>query len=111
MLVSAAEEELAALFTTAQEMVPLHNTLEEMGWLQPNSPIQEDNSTAIGYVNNTIFVRCLKLFDMKLNWLKCREAQDRFQIFWDKGIHNLADYHTKHHPPDYHQAHHAMHAG
>ena len=45
-MASAAEAEMAALFTTAQEMVPLHNTLEEMGWSQPKLPIQVDNSTA-----------------------------------------------------------------
>ncbi len=75
-------------------MVSLRNTFKEMGWPQPRWPIQVDNSAAAGYVNNTIFVCHLKLLDMKLNWLKCREVQDQFRIFWDKGIHNLADYHT-----------------
>jgi hypothetical protein len=84
VMASAAEAELAALFTTAQEMVPLRNTLKEMGWPQPKSPIQVDKSTAAGYVNNTIVVRCLKLLDMKLNWLKCCEAQDQFRIFWER---------------------------
>jgi hypothetical protein len=107
----AAEAELAALFTTAQEMVPLHNTLKEIGWAQSKSPIQVDNSTATGYVNNMIVVCCLKSLDMKLNWLKCCEAEDQFRIFWDKVSHNLANYHTKHHPPEYHLAHNHTHAG
>jgi len=92
-------------------MVPLRNTLEEMGWPQPKSPIQVDNSTATGFVNNTIVVCRLKSLDMKLNWRKCREEQDQFRIFWDKGSHNIADYHTKHHPPEYHLAHRHTHAG
>jgi hypothetical protein len=75
---SAAEAELEALFTTAQEMVPLRNTLEEMGWLQPKLPIQVNNSTATGYVNNTIVVYLLKLMDMKLDWLKFCKAQGQF---------------------------------
>jgi len=58
-------------------MVPLRNTLEEMGWPLPKLPIQVDNSTATGYVNNTIVVHCLKLLDMKLSWLKCRELQNQ----------------------------------
>ena len=41
---SAAEAELAALFMTAKEMVPLRQTLIEMGWPQPKSPIQTDSS-------------------------------------------------------------------
>ncbi len=82
-----------------------------MGWIQPCSPIQVDNSTAVGYVNNTIIARRLKSLKMRLNWLKCRESQDQFRIFLDKGSHNLADYHTKHHPPEYHIAHQHSHAG
>ncbi len=95
----------------AQEMVPLRNALNKMGWIQPRSPIQVDNSTAVGYVNNTIIARCVESLEMQLNWLKCRESKDQFQIFWDKGSHNLADYHTKHHPPETHIAHRHSHAG
>ena len=91
---SAGEAELAALFKCAQEMVPLLNSLNEMEWKQPCSPIQVDNSTAVGYTNNTIIARRIKSLEMRLNWLKCRESQDQFRIFWDKGIHNLEDYHS-----------------
>jgi hypothetical protein len=46
VMASATEAKLAALFLTAREMVPLRQTLIEMGWLQPKTPIQTDNSTA-----------------------------------------------------------------
>ena len=92
---SVAEAELAALYKCATEMVPLRNALEEMGWKQPRSPIQVDNSTAEGYVNNTIVAKRLKSIDMRINWIKDRESQGQFQIYWNKGSHNLADYHTK----------------
>ena len=108
---SAADAETGALFIVAQEMVPLRNMLTEMGWPQPRSPLQTDNSTANGYVNNTIIVKRLKSAEMRLDWLRCREAQGQFRIYWDKGAHNLADYHTKHHPPAYHIAHRPTHAG
>ena len=110
-MASVEEAKLAALFTTAQEMVPLWNTLNKMRWPQPKLPIQVDNLAVTGYVNKTIVVQRLKLLNMKLNWLKFREAQGQFRIFWDKGSHNLADYHTKHHPPVYHLAHCHTHAG
>ncbi len=84
---------------------------KKMGWIQPCSPIQVDNSTAVGYVNNTIIAWRIKSLKMRPDWLKCRELQDRFRIFWDKKSHNLADYHTKHHPPEYHIAHQHSHAG
>jgi hypothetical protein len=51
---SAAKAELGALYTTAKEMVPLHQTLIKMGWPQPRTPIQMDNSTAVGITNLTI---------------------------------------------------------
>jgi hypothetical protein len=55
VMASAAESELAALFITAHEMIPHHQTLIDiMGWPQPKSPIQTNNSTASGVVNNTM---------------------------------------------------------
>jgi hypothetical protein len=57
VMASAAEAELAALYNTAREMIPLRNALNEMGWQQPKSPIQTDNSTAAGFVHDTIVQR------------------------------------------------------
>ena len=111
VMASAAEAELSALYLTAREMVPLRNTLVEMGWPQPNSPIQTDNSTAVGFTNDTIITRRIKMLCMRLHWLRCRESQGQFKFYWDKGSNNLADYHTKHHPPTYHIAHRPTHAG
>eukprot|EP00804_Cyclotella_cryptica_P026150 CCRYP_013039-RC/>CCRYP_013039-RC protein AED:0.28 eAED:0.28 QI:0/0/0/1/0/0.66/3/0/379 len=54
---SAAESELAALFICAKEMVPLRQSLIEMGWPQPQSPIQTDNTTALGVANKTIIAK------------------------------------------------------
>ena len=71
---SASEAELGVLFITAQEMVAMINTLEEMKWPQPKSPIQTDNSSAAGVVNNTIVPRKIKTMDRRLHWLRCREA-------------------------------------
>ncbi len=90
----------------ALEMIPHHQTLINMGWPQPKSPIQTDNSTAAGVTNNTI-VPCWS--KMMVWWLHCRksQAQDQFAA----GTKNWADYHTKHHPDTYHEAHHSTQAG
>ena len=66
MLSSAAKAEMAALFLTAREMVALRNTLEKMGWKQPPSPLQCDNSTAVGYTNQTIVSKNSKYWDLRL---------------------------------------------
>ena len=111
VLTSADEAKLGALFIAAQKMVPLRQTLIEMGWPQPKSPIQTDNTTAEGVVNGTIVANKLKAMDLRLHWLRCREAQDQFRIFWDKGPNNWADYSTKHHPPVYHELKRPLFAG
>ena len=111
VMASAAESELAALFITAREMIPHRQTLIDMGWPQPKSPIQTDNSTASGVVNNTIVPRRSKMMDMRFWWLRCRASQDQFCYYWDAGSKNWADYHTKHHPESYHEAHRTTHAG
>ena len=51
---SAAEAELAGLFICAKEMVSLRKVLNEMGWPQPKSLIQCDNSTSVVVANQTI---------------------------------------------------------
>ena len=54
---SAAEAELGAFFITSKELVPICHTLIEMGWSHPLTPIQTDNSTAAGVVNDTIIAQ------------------------------------------------------
>jgi hypothetical protein len=73
----AAKAELGALYTTAKEMVPLCQTLIEMGWPQPRTPIQMENSTAVGITNLTIVPQKNKSMDFRLWWLHCRESQQQ----------------------------------
>ena len=78
----AAEAELAALYITDQKLVPMRQTLIEMGWPQPPTPIQRDNTTAEGVVNKNIFTKKLKSMDLRLHWLRCREAQTQLNFYW-----------------------------
>ena len=52
-MVSAAEAELGALYSNAQEILPMRQCLKELGHPQPATPIKTDNSTAKGIINNT----------------------------------------------------------
>ena len=72
VMASAAEDEMAALFITAKNMIPLRHTIIEMGWPQPQTPIKTDNSTAVGFTNKTIFKKATKSSDMKLWCLRDR---------------------------------------
>ena len=66
---SDAEAKLSGLFICAKTMIPLRNTLIEMGCPQPPSPVQCDNSTATGVTNKTMVKKMLKSMDMRLWWL------------------------------------------
>ena len=57
---SAAKAKLAALYINACEAVPCRMFLETLGHKQPPTPIQTDNSTALGIVTNNILPRCTK---------------------------------------------------
>jgi hypothetical protein len=99
----AAEAELGALYINAKNAVYLRQILDEMGHPQPKTPIQTDNTTAEGVKkNNKIQTKCTKAMDMHFHWLRDRESQDQFRIYWRPGGTNLADYFTKHHPPAHH---------
>ena len=111
VLTFAAEAELGALIITPQKMVPLQQTLIEMGWPQKSSPVQTDNTTSEGLVNGTIVANKLKSMDIQLHWLWCREARNQFRFYWDKGPNNWADYSTKNHPPVFHESKRTQFAG
>eukprot|EP00804_Cyclotella_cryptica_P024328 CCRYP_015304-RA/>CCRYP_015304-RA protein AED:0.52 eAED:0.39 QI:0/0/0/0.5/0/0/2/0/252 len=101
---SAAEAELGALYINAQETIPQQHLLNELGHPQPPTPIQIDNSTALGVVTNIIQPKCTKAMDMRFHWLRCRENEKQFRTYWRAGTTNLADYVMKHHPAIHHQA-------
>ena len=100
---SAAEAELGALFINAREAVPMRHLLTEMGHPQPPTPLQVDNTTALGIVKQNIQPKRTKAMDMRYHWLRCRENQKQFRTYWRAGETNYADYVTKHHPAIHHK--------
>ncbi len=101
---SAAEAELGELFINAKLACAMRNTLNELGHLQPKTPIQIDNATAHGFLHETIKRNQSKAFDMRYYWLRDRAQQGQFSFYWEEGKKNLADYHSKHHPAKHHIA-------
>ena len=100
---SAAEAELGALFINAKEAIYIRQILAQMGHPQPPTPIQTDNSTAEGVINNKIQPKRTKLMDMRFHWLRDWAMQQQFRFYWRPGGQNYADYYTKHHSPAHHQ--------
>ena len=103
LMASAAEAEMAALYIIDKKIIPIRNTLIEVGWPQPQTPIQTDNSTAVVFTNKTIVNKATKSADMRLWWIRDRKSQDQFRNYWEPGSENEGDYSTKHRPPIYHE--------
>ena len=100
---SAAEAEIGSAFLAAKEALPLRVALIEMGHPQPPTPIQVDNTTAVGFANSRIKLKATKAIDMRFYWIRDRIAQNQFLVYWGPGDGNSADYVSKHHSPKHHQ--------
>ena len=101
---SAAEAELGALFYNGKEVAHMREALQNMGHPQPPTPIQTDNTTAIGISTDSVKQKRSKAMDMRFYWTRDRVRQGQFHIYWKPGKYNKADYFTKHHPAKHHQA-------
>ena len=82
---SAAEAELGALFINCRKAISVRNTLIKMGHPQLPTPIQTDNTTALGVVNNTIAPRQTKSMDMRFHWLRNCIQKIQFFHYWMTG--------------------------
>jgi hypothetical protein len=104
----AAEAELGSLYINAREAILQRHLLHECGHPQQPTPIQIDNSMALGVVTNTIQPKCTKAMGMHFHWLRCHENQKQFCRHWRTGATNLAGYITKHFPAINHQSMHSV---
>ena len=101
-MASAAESEYGALFLNGQAAVLIRTTLIKMNHPHPPTPIQVDNSTAVGISNKNIKQNRFKAMDIRFHWIQDRILQEHFNVFWKPGPTNLGDYHSKHHPTSHH---------
>jgi hypothetical protein len=69
VLSSAAEAEIGALYENTKKAAILCVTLEQMGYPQPATAVQTDNSTACGIANNNIKQQQSRAIDMRFYWV------------------------------------------
>ena len=103
VLVSANKSEIGATYINGQKYVPIRTLLHKLGHPYPATPIKVDNSTADGFSNNTIKQKRSKAIDMRFYCIRDRTSQGQLLIYWQPGITNLGNYHTKHHSPAHNQ--------
>ena len=82
---SAAEAEIGALFLNSRQAIPARTLLEEMGHVQPPTPIMTDNTTALGFVSKNLQPKRTKSTDMRYWWMRDRSDQKQFRYYWGKG--------------------------
>jgi hypothetical protein len=102
LLSSATEAELVGLDIMVCEAVYIRIILEELGHKQLTTLLQTDNAMADAIINGKIQTKQTKAMDMQFHWLRDCECQQQFQIYWQPGKLNYADYRTKHHPESHH---------
>jgi hypothetical protein len=99
---SATEAELAGLYIMAREAIYIRIILEELGHVQPPTPLQTDNEMSDGVINGKVQPKQTKAMDMRFHWLCNWECQRQFRIYWQPGKLNYANYWTKYHPETHH---------
>ncbi len=86
-----------------REAVYIRIILEEMGHKQPATPLETNNAMAKAVTNGKVQPKRTKAINMRFHWLRDRECQRQFRIYWRPGKLNYADYWTKYHPTKHHQ--------
>ena len=103
VVASSAEAETAGLFHNCQTAISLCYLLQAIGHPQSATPVKTDNTTALAFVRNNITQKRSRSWDMRYYWLREKEQDGVFDIYWYNSNNNDADYYTKHHPATYHQ--------
>merc|ERR1712197_166498 len=93
---SAAEAETAGVYHNAQLALPIRILLHVLDHPQPPTPIKTNNLTALGFIKDNINKKRSKSWDMRYHWLRDRQSQKQFDIYWKPGPESDADYFTKH---------------
>ena len=82
MVSSAAEAEIAGIFTNAEEAVPIRLNLKEMGHKQPPTESITNNQTACDIMNKACRQTISKAIDANYYWIRDRIAQKQFNLIW-----------------------------
>jgi hypothetical protein len=74
-----------------------------MGYPQPPTLLQTDNTTSTCYSNGTIKQKHTWAMDMHFHQVRDRVKQGQFCVYWGPRYQNLVDWLMKHHSPAHHK--------
>ena len=69
VMTSASEAECGAIFINTKEAFSLHTTLHKMGHPQPPTPVEVNNSTAVGFAKKTMQQKSKSMY-MRYYWIQ-----------------------------------------
>jgi hypothetical protein len=72
---SATEAELTGLYVMACEAIYIRIILEELGHVQPPTPLKTDKTMADDIINGKAQPKQTKAMDMRFHWLHNQECQ------------------------------------
>ena len=78
---AASESEIAGGYINARKAVELRIILMEMGYIQPKTPLELDNTTAFGILTKQLIPKRSKAIDMRFFWLRDRTNQQQFHLY------------------------------
>ena len=86
-----------------EKMVPIRNTLIAMEHTRPGNlnHLKSDSKTGVVIVPLFMKPKRSKSWYMKYHWLEDGTKMGHLNPYWERVIHNWANYFTKHHPPEY----------
>ena len=84
--------------------ISIRNTLADLGYPQGTTQLICDNKCAVGIAQNTLKLKRSKTIDMRYHWIRDQVLAKTFNVTWQSGNSNLADFFTKAHPVHHHLA-------
>ena len=81
VMASVAKAELVTLFIATQKLVLLQQKLIKLGWLQPPTLVQTNNTTVVGVVNKILVINKLRSIGLRDYWLQCWETQEQLRFY------------------------------
>ena len=103
VMTSAADAEIGALYINTRHAIQTRDTLQDMGHPQLPTPMQTDNTTALGFVTNNLQPKSTRSTDMQHWFMRDRQDQLQFKYYWVSGKFNDGDYPKKHFWLDHHR--------
>ena len=89
-------------FQKCKNSISTSSPIKPIAHNQPPTAIRTDNTITTRFIKK-MQMKKSKSWDMHLHWLRDRKITKEFNVIWERGDKNRADYFTKHFSAVYHR--------